>query len=52
MYKENKHQHSYEVTGEYESKGKNIIGKMVKCTIEKVICSGCNETNIRLKKQI
>lgn len=53
MYDQNKHQHKYLVTGEYQSTGKNLVGKNVACTIEKVICTDpeCQEENIRLKHE-
>jgi len=44
-----KHKHKYEVVGEYQSKGKNLLGETVECTMEKVICIDCNESNIRRK---
>ena len=53
MYEKMKHQHTYLVTGEYQSSGKNLLGKNVACTIEKVICTDpkCKEENIRLQHE-
>lgn len=53
MYEPSKHTHLYNVTGEYISVGKNIVGKTVSATFEKVICidENCKEENIRLKHE-
>lgn len=54
MFDKLKHQHLYNVTGEYVSVGPNLVGKTVSAVIEKVICidEECKEENIRLKKQL
>lgn len=45
------HEHTYEVTGEYKSKGKNLFGKTVQCVMENVKCTDCKVEDIRRKHE-
>lgn len=49
-YRQVAHKHIYKVTGEYLSTGKNLLGQMKTAKMENIVCTDCNEENVRLKK--
>ena len=44
--------HDYKITKEYNARGKNILGKVVKARMAKVECQKCMEDNVQFIKAL